>query len=139
MSNLNHAVNVATDPSPSFLSAYLKLKGRAKYARDAKTPGEPGVVAQTARGADEKTLAFAINWSAAQSDLPGGPSVAHELSHLRDVVGLGFTASEAARVLTLNQYKAYRWQAETDAFDFQSKVLSEIAKSERCPCPLRSE
>lgn len=76
MSNLNHAVNVATDPSPSFLSAYLKLKGRVKYARDAKTPGEPGVVAQTARGADEKTLAFAINWSAAQSIFQVGHAVA---------------------------------------------------------------
>jgi hypothetical protein len=41
----------------------------------------------------------------------------------------GFVSSEAAPSMTLDQYKAYRWQAEADAFERQSRVLAEVAKN----------
>jgi hypothetical protein len=99
-------LDVSDDPAPA-----PGAKGRAGY------------FSGSGRKAGARLFAGEID---SQFDLAS--AAAHELLHVAQIQERGFVLTEAAPFLSLEEYTALRWQAEAAAFDFQAKVLNELAR-----------
>jgi hypothetical protein len=101
------------------------------------THGDHGVTGRsTTDPTNRKLVAFKFAFDELESEFKLASILAHEMSHGRQVLEAGFTASEAAPFLTLDQFVTLKRSGEEAAFRLQGTVLTEIADAspdfERC-------
>lgn len=106
---------------------YDSVKGKYRILMSGKSPiGTAGV---TGRLNNTNIVAISLSWDQIHSAFQLASVLSHELAHAKQVVSRGFTASEAAPLLTLRQYAFLRWASEEEAYRAQLSVASEVRSS----------
>jgi len=120
---------------------YEEVRTRVKILRGELAGGEPGELGKTGRLADQPDkrdlVVISLAWSKIATRFRLASVLSHEYRHAKQALDRGCVAPEAAPFLkNAGQYLVLRWWSEFDAFDFQQRVLAEIArnKPEYQPC-----
>jgi hypothetical protein len=115
--------------SYSDLLSSLGTQAPTPEIRPAKEKDTVDVGAWTDREGDHLVIVFPDTGVNLRDEFGTAETLAHELRHVQDDVN-GFDEKAVAPLLTEDQYVALRWEAERRAFDFERKVVSELAAAD---------